>query len=1290
MSKPSFYIAYIVRKIWALFALSLVLVAVALSLLRFSLPYLDQQKQFLENYLSQQFETELKIGSISAKWQGTGPAIVLKDVVLVQDAESPVQLDIAETVIEIDFWNSILQRQFQSNKFDLQGMRITLNLGSLRQENSDYPIVAALEKLFLQQLQSFSISNSSFLLITPNDTQTVLIDQVSWINKNDRHQGKGQLQVEEIASNSASFILDLYGQEDELSGTFFAKGEELDLSPWINQWLKTSYTLTESRGSFVMWASIAQKSLSSIQLDVSNSRFSWAVDDKIVRAAVLGGQMNAAPDASGWVMNLDNFSLQINDQLSSTNWLTRLDKNGNVSITNAEPIDLRPYVALMPLLMDPSASELINKLQPMARLDLIQLGLSLSDGVNVSAAISDISWQPLQAIPGVAEARADILWSNNNGKISLQSSDNTLAVDSHLPQNIDYADLSATLFLETSQTGLIISSDDAVLRSKELVITPQFYFRSQDQFLAISANVAEMDVANLAHYYPAELMGVDTQAYLSSALKTGIVKGAQVLWSGQLDQFPFTQQQGVFQASVDIQNGKLKFGSDWPALTELDINLLFENEGLWMSSQHGKLMDVELAGLHAAIPSLSKGAVLTIDAKGLASGKQVRDLMAQSSLADSLGKALQQVQIENQLEASLNLVIPLAEPDVVASGKVKLADSKVTIASLGLQLDHAKGEVSFVNDKVKFSNLSAKLLGQPVSVSFNGEQQSQHYQADIKLKGDWQAEQLLASVYPQMTPYLKGKSQWSIDVALSLPADGYEYTAVLSSDLVNLNSSFPAPFNKSAEQKRPLSVEVKGNMQASTVKATLGNDITFNGNLPHESMQFSRAHLSIGESDMVGMGLGFSISAKVEQLDSSAWYQAIAHLLSDSSDSENKPTIIAAPKRIYISADSALLAGQKLTNLELVAKNTSDSWLFDINAKETRMEVALYKDWLAQGININADFIDIPTWQSMEPVTEQDAKSDFNPNRFPPINFSCKRCSILNNQLGKVDFVLARSASGMHIESLRLNNDHGLLYAEGDWFINQGQSSTRFKGEFSSSDFGALLKGFQFNSGIKDSKASAKFDLSWQQAPHEFNYASLSGEMDWRLTDGYLTEITDKGSRIFSILSLDSLVRKLKLDFRDVFAKGFFYEKMTGSFQIQNGVVETRDTFVDGGAGEINMLGFTDLNNQELNYQISFVPNVTSSLPVIVAWMVNPATALAALALDQVLTSAKVISNIKFSLTGTFDEPVIEELGRDSKEITLPARITPSDVEVNPKLQGSSVDSQPVGLQIITEELISG
>ena len=118
------------------------------------------------------------------------------------------------------------------------------------------------------------------------------------------------------------------------------------------------------------------------------------------------------------------------------------------------------------------------------------------------------------------------------------------------------------------------------------------------------------------------------------------------------------------------------------------------------------------------------------------------------------------------------------------------------------------------------------------------------------------------------------------------------------------------------------------------------------------------------------------------------------------------------------------------------------------------------------------------------------------------------------------------------------------------------------------------------------------------------------------------------------------------------------------------------------------MHGYTDLNAKQLNYQIEFTPNVTSSLPVIVAWMVNPATALAALALDQMLTSAKVISNIKFSLTGSLEDPQLQELGRDSKEISLPARVEPENKTPNQSI--NQLFDSPVNTQVNNEEAISG
>jgi|TARA_A100001234_G_C12428940_1_gene301901 uncharacterized protein YhdP len=142
-------------------------------------------------------------------------------------------------------------------------------------------------------------------------------------------------------------------------------------------------------------------------------------------------------------------------------------------------------------------------------------------------------------------------------------------------------------------------------------------------------------------------------------------------------------------------------------------------------------------------------------------------------------------------------------------------------------------------------------------------------------------------------------------------------------------------------------------------------------------------------------------------------------------------------------------------------------------------------------------------------------------------------------------------------------------------------------------------------------------------------------------------------------------VRKLSLDFRDVFAKGFFYDDMGGTLSIVDGKAYTDDTEIDGGAGEIEITGFTDLNTGGLNYNVSFAPNVTGNLPFLVYFLATPPTALAALAIDQVLTSAKVISNVNYRVTGTIKDPKFDEVERNSKDISLPAQNAP--VPANPQ-----------------------
>lgn len=1298
--KASFYVAYIIKKLWALVALSLVVVAVTLSVVRYSLPYMNEQKNYLELWLSGQVGAQVKIGEISAKWQGIGPAIILRNVQLIQNAQSPLNLTIAETAIEIDFWQSVLARQIQSNKFDLREMELIIDVASLSQEETTYPIVDALEKLFLQQLQLFSISQSKIVINTTNNQQqVVLIDQVSWVNKDDHHQGVGKLQVEDIAKNSASFILDLYGSQEELHGTFFAKGEEVDLSPWVKQLISSKHKLVESRGSFVMWATINDKSLQSVQLDLSNSRFDWQNPENSspefnLKATVLGGQINASPVNEEWQFNLNNLTIQINDKVLVSNWLGKIEQSGAMSLQHKQPIELAYMLPMLALAMEPNESATLESLQPQATLNSLDIHRTFGGSMTVKAAISNLQWQQTEFIPGMSGLATELNWYNGNGRLNLKGKAGQLSINKLLPDNIDYQHFNTDLYIQASENNVSISTENAVFESDLIKLRTSIAYHSIDNYLALTSTIDSIDIVQLPKLYPSELMGVDTKNYLVDSLQQGQVKSAQVLWHGLTNTFPFKQGQGIFQAKVNVQKGKLKFAPQWPALTNFDVDLLFENESLTMTSQRGWLLDVELEGLSAKIPELAENAVLTIDASAKANGQQVTDLMLKSNLADTLGKTLQQVKISGALKTQLNLTIPLSGDELVAKGKVFLAKNTVELPSLNVLLEQTNGSVSFINSKITGSGLEALLMQQPIKLELAGTQEEKGYQTDINIKGNWQVTPLLETFSAGLTHYLSGSGNWTADIALTLPTQGYQYSAEIFSELTQISSSLPAPFAKSPKQSLPLLITSQGNEQASSIKVTLGKDVEFNGNLPHEDMQFSRAHLAIGQSDLIGMGLGFSVSANMRELDATPWYNVINTLINDLPDNQEKP-LLEAPKRIFINADNALIASQRFTGLEMVVKNTSDSWLFDINAKEARMEVALYKDWLNKGVDIKADFIELAQWQGKQAdneETQSDIVSDFATmvDTLPPVNFSCSRCRILDKDLGKIDFSLSRSATGMKIDQVRLNNTHGLFYGSGDWFLNNGQSSTRLVGEFSSSDFGAFLKDFALDSGIKDSKASSTFDLSWQQAPYEFNLDTLNGQIDWRLTDGYLTEVSDQGSRIFSLLSLDSLVRKLQLDFRDIFAKGFFYDKINGSFQLENGIAYTQDTLVDGGAGEISMQGYTDLNAQKLNYQIEFTPNVTSSLPVIVAWMINPATALAALALDQMLTSAKVISNIKFSLTGSLDDPQLTELGRDSKEVTLPARTQPKqDTETPNQSINLQLDS-PINMLMPTEVSISG
>jgi uncharacterized protein YhdP len=202
---------------------------------------------------------------------------------------------------------------------------------------------------------------------------------------------------------------------------------------------------------------------------------------------------------------------------------------------------------------------------------------------------------------------------------------------------------------------------------------------------------------------------------------------------------------------------------------------------------------------------------------------------------------------------------------------------------------------------------------------------------------------------------------------------------------------------------------------------------------------------------------------------------------------------------------------------------------------------------------------------------------------------------------------------------------------------------------------------------IKDSGVEMDYDITWQGGPHDFAMATLNGELSATFDDGYLADIDDKAVRVFSFLSLQSLVRKLSFDFRDIFSDGMFYSELKGSFTVKDGVAYTDNVLMKGSAGNLTIVGNTNLNNGELDYRMSYKPNLTSSLPVL-AWIatLNPVTFIAGMALDEVITST-VIAEINFEVTGNLDEPQFKQVSRKTQNISVGRSSPPKIVDKMPK-----------------------
>jgi len=181
---------------------------------------------------------------------------------------------------------------------------------------------------------------------------------------------------------------------------------------------------------------------------------------------------------------------------------------------------------------------------------------------------------------------------------------------------------------------------------------------------------------------------------------------------------------------------------------------------------------------------------------------------------------------------------------------------------------------------------------------------------------------------------------------------------------------------------------------------------------------------------------------------------------------------------------------------------------------------------------------------------------------------------------------------------------------------------------------------------VRRGSASLAGTLSWNGSPFTLDYPSLNGSLKLDAAGGQFAKLEPGVGRLLGILSLQSLPRRITLDFRDIFSDGFAFDSITGQFAVARGVMETKDLQIQGPSAKVFMGGSVNLGAETQNLKVRVQPAVGETLAV-GAMIANPVAGAVAWVAQKILRDPlDQAFAFEYAVTGSWADPKVDKLGQ--------------------------------------------
>lgn len=1246
-----------------------VIAALLVSGLRIALPHLDAWRPGILNKIESATGMPVAASQLSASWQNFGPTLEAHDIRA--ELKDGGEFSVKRVTLALDVWQSLLHMRWQFRDLTFWQLRFRTNTPITSGGSNDSLEASHISDLFLRQFDHFDLRDSEISFLTPSGQRAELaIPQLTWLNDPRRHRAEGQVSLSSLTGQHGvmQVRMDLRDDEGLLSnGRVWLQADDIDLKPWLGKWMQDNIALETAQFSLEGWMTIDKGDVIGGDVWLKQGGASWLGEKKTHSLSVDNLTAHITREHSGWQFSIPDTRITMDGKPWPSGALTlawtpeqdvggKNNKRSDELRIRASNLELAGLEGIRPLAakLSPALGDIWRSTQPSGKINTLALDIPLqaAEKTRFQASWSNLAWKQWKLLPGAEHFSGTLSGSVENGLLTASMKQAKMPYETVFRAPLEIADGKATISWLNNDKGFQLDGRNIDVKAKAVHARGGFRYlqpANDEPWLGILAGISTDDGSQAWRYFPENLMGKELVDYLSGAIQGGKADNATLVYGGNPHLFPYKHNEGQFEVLVPLRNAKFAFQPDWPALTNLDIELDFINDGLWMKTDGVNLGGVRASNLTAVIPDYSKE-MLLIDADIKGSGKAVGPYFDETPLKDSLGATLQELQLDGDVNARLHLDIPLNGELVTAKGEVVLRNNSLFIKPLDSTLKNLSGKFSFINGDLQSEPLTASWFNQPLNVDFSTKEGTKAYQVAVNLNGNWQPAK--TGVLPEaVNEALSGSVAWDGKVGIELPYHaGATYNVELNGDLKNVSSHLPSPLAKPAGKPLPVNIKVDGNLNSFELTGQAGTNNHFNSRwLLGQKLTLERAIWAADSKTLPPLPEQSGVELNMPPMDGAEWLA-----LFQKGATEKVGSAASFPQHITLRTPALSLGNQQWNNLSIVSQPMANGTQVEAQGREINATLAMRNNapWLA---NIK--------YLYYNPNVAKTGGESTNSSPFPTtgrISFRgwpdaqirCAECWFWGQKFGRIDSDITISGDTLTLTNGLIDTGFSRLTADGEWVNNPGNERTSLKGKLRGQKIDAAAEFFGVTTPIRQSSFNVDYDLHWRKAPWQPDEATLNGIIHTQLGKGEITEIsTGHAGQLLRLLSVDALMRKLRFDFRDTFGEGFYFDSIRSTAWIKDGVMHTDDTLVDGLEADIAMKGSVNLVRRDLNMEAVVAPEISATVGVAAAFAVNPIVGAAVFAASKVLGPLwSKVSILRYHISGPLDDPQINEVLRQPRK----------------------------------------